>query len=109
LTDLAPTIDNPIAPVEGPGGSWLSRHRYWLLAALVLIGVVSQTRNQQWTTDMWMHSAAVREFAAHPFHPGDPIISAVHDSAWLSPYTWVGPVGSRCSTVTPDRCRSPRW
>ena len=32
LTDLAPTIDNPIAPVEGPGGSWLSCHRYWLLA-----------------------------------------------------------------------------
>ncbi len=56
---------------------------------LVLIGVVSQTRNQQWTTDMWMHAAAVREFAAHPFHPGDPVISAVHDSAWLSPYTWI--------------------
>ena len=89
MTDLAENSDDPIAPVDGPGGPWLSRHRYWLLAGLVLIGVVSQTRNQQWTTDMWMHAAAVREFAAHPFHPGDPVISAVHDSAWLSPYTWV--------------------
>ena len=38
---------------------------------------------------MWMHAAAVREFATHPFDPGEPVISAMHDSAWLNPYTWV--------------------
>ncbi len=89
MTDTTPTIEDALAPVDAPGGSWFSRQRYWLLAGVVLVAVASQTRNQQWTTDMWMHAAAVREFASHPFHPGDPVISAVHDSAWLSPYTWV--------------------
>jgi hypothetical protein len=87
--DTQPTSDDPVAPVDAPDGSWLSRQRYWMLAGLVVLAVASQTRNQQWTTDMWMHAAAVRELASHPFHPGDPVISAVHDSAWLSPYTWM--------------------
>jgi hypothetical protein len=88
LSEVATSDDDPIAPVDA-SSSWFVRWRYWILGGLVLLAVASQTRNQQWTTDMWMHAAAVREFATHPFDPGDPVISAMHDSAWLNPYTWV--------------------
>jgi hypothetical protein len=87
-TVAAASGTEPIAPVDA-SSSWFVRWRYWILCGVVVLAVASQTRNEQWTTDMWMHAAAVREFAMRPFDPGDPVISAVHDSAWLNPYAWV--------------------
>ena len=103
MSEVATSDDDPIAPVDA-SSSWFVRWRYWILGGLVLLAVASQTRNQQWTTDMWMHAATVREFATHPFDPGDPVISAMHDSAWLNPYTWaVGRLAALFDDNTLDR------
>ncbi|MSO87914.1 MAG: hypothetical protein EXQ71_10410, partial [Acidimicrobiia bacterium] len=90
---VTPTEVESHAPVGvlGPVGTtpktWLGRHRYGLLAAVVLVLVGSQTLNGQWSTDMWEHVAVVRELMAHPFDPTHPQLLSPATHPGFSPYT----------------------
>ncbi|MEQ1787762.1 MAG: hypothetical protein ABL966_11965, partial [Acidimicrobiales bacterium] len=87
--------DDPIAPVDAPGGGWAVRHRYGLLATAVTVLVGVQTLNGQWSSDMWEHVAVVRELIAHPFDPSHPQVLADAPHPGFSPYTVVlGLLGS---------------
>jgi hypothetical protein len=63
------------------------RHRYLLLSAALLALMVSQTLNQQWSTDFWEHSAVVRELATHLLHPRHPLLPVDATHPYFSPYT----------------------
>src|SRR6476469_64681 len=47
---------------------WLVRHRYLMLGAAVTVLTSIQTKNGQWTTDMWEHVAVVRALIKDPYH-----------------------------------------
>ena len=66
--------DEILGAVAAPSGGWPPRHRYALLALVVLVLTGIQTLNGQWSTDMWEHVAVVRELIAHPFDPSHPLV-----------------------------------
>lgn len=76
-----------LGPVGAPTGGWLGRHRYGALATVVLVLTAIQTRNGQWSTDMWEHVAVVRELIAHPFDPAHPQVASDATHPGYSPYT----------------------
>ena len=49
--------------------------RYWILAVFVFVLLAIQTSNQQWSSDFWEHSAAVREMSLHPLAPRHPLLA----------------------------------
>jgi alpha-1,6-mannosyltransferase len=69
--------------------SILDRHRYFLLAALVLMMMIAYASNGIWSPDFWEHTAVVRELAAHPTAPQNPLISSPATHALYSPYALV--------------------
>jgi hypothetical protein len=81
--------DDARGPVEAPGGHWVVRHRYWLLAGVVTALVTIQTLNGQWSTDMWEHVAVVRELIAEPVDPQHPQVLSDATHPGFSPYTVV--------------------
>jgi hypothetical protein len=80
------------------------RHRYLLLSSVLIGLMISQTLNQQWSTDFWEHSAVVREFATHLLHPRHPLLLVDATHPYFSPYTLavgalarltgIGPIGA---------------
>jgi hypothetical protein len=76
-----------LGAVEGPARPWALRHRYALLATGVTVLTAIQTRNGQWSSDMWEHVAVVRELIAHPFDPAHPQIRSDAPHPGFSPYT----------------------
>lgn len=88
-------VDEAIGPVPTPGGSWVNRHRYAALSAVVLVLTVVQTLNGQWSSDMWEHVAVVRELIARPFDPQHPQLLTDAPHPGFSPYSVVlGMVGN---------------
>jgi hypothetical protein len=67
-TTNAPLRIESIGAVPAPTSSWPARHRYLLLATIVVILASIQTANGQWSTDMWEHVAVVRALIDDPFH-----------------------------------------
>ena len=49
--------------------------RYRILAVFVFVLLAIQTSNQQWSSDFWEHSAAVREMSLHPLAPRHPLLA----------------------------------
>jgi hypothetical protein len=84
-----PASDAILGAVPAPSGSWPARHRYGLLAAVVVLLTTIQTLNGQWSTDMWEHVAVVRELIARPFDPGHPLVLSDAAHPGFSPYTVV--------------------
>ena len=70
------TVDQPTAPVPEPTGNWLVRHRYLVLASIVMVLVTIQTVNGQWSTDMSLHVSVVRALIDEPFRTTDPVAMA---------------------------------
>lgn len=66
---------------------------YWTLAGLValLVFVVALSRPWGLFCDYWPVAATVREAAAHPFNPSDPLLANVPSSAAVrfTPYTLI--------------------
>lgn len=72
--------------MEAAGRRWLAEHRYLALASTILALSAIQTRNGQWSSDMWEHVAVVRELITHPTDPAHPqlLLDAPHPG--FSPY-----------------------
>jgi hypothetical protein len=61
--------------------------RSYLVVAGALVAVlIVQTLNRQWSGDWYLHAAAVRELAAHPFSPHHPLVLTHDPDPDLSPY-----------------------
>jgi hypothetical protein len=69
-----PFAGDPTGPVEAPAGSWIARHRYLVLGAVVTVFTGIQTANGQWSTDMWEHVAVVRGLIDDPFRSTQPLV-----------------------------------
>ena len=62
---------------------------YILLATLLVLAMLGQTINQIWAApDFWVNLAAVREFAAAPLHPHNPLVVGNAPDPYLSPYAF---------------------
>lgn len=87
--------------MEAARRRWLTEHRYLLLAVAVVVLTASQTRNGQWSSDMWEHVAVVRELIARPGHPEHPqlLLDAPHPG--FSPYAVVLGVVGRAFDLAP--------
>jgi hypothetical protein len=63
---------------------------YVALGALLFVAMIGHTINESWASpDFWVYLAAVREFAAHPLDPSNPLMVGTDPDPYLSPYTWV--------------------
>jgi hypothetical protein len=69
-----PTVDRPTEPVPNPTGNWLVRHRYLVLATVVMVLTTIQTVNGQWSTDIWEHVSVVRALIDDPFRSTQPVV-----------------------------------
>lgn len=65
---------------------WLLEYRHWLTAVLLfcLLGILIVQAG--WVGDFWEHAAVIREWAAHPSSPQNPVIASAVPSAYFSPY-----------------------
>ncbi|MFZ0591057.1 MAG: ABC transporter permease [Bryobacteraceae bacterium] len=69
--------------------SWLriiGDHRYLVLSTVLLMLITGYTANGLCVSDFWEHAAVVRELAAHPTHPPNPILPINVPHAGYSPY-----------------------
>jgi MacB-like periplasmic core domain len=79
--------ETPLARMLSAG--WLRRvgdHRYLVLSAALLVLITGYTANGLCVSDFWEHAAVVRELAAHPLHPQNPILAINAPHAGYSPY-----------------------
>jgi hypothetical protein len=67
----------------------ISRHRYALLAASLLLLMLVHAHRGAWVSDFWEHAAAVRELATHPLSPRHPLLPSDAPHAFFSPYALV--------------------
>lgn len=83
------TSVEPAAPVST--GRRLARlcsqHRYALLGAALVLGVVFQALDEQWSSDVYEHLAVVRELSRRPFDPSHPLLPIATAHPFFSPYT----------------------
>src|SRR4051812_36810595 len=75
--------------------------RYVALSAVVVALMVAQTLRQQWSTDLWEHSAAVRELARHPFDPHQPLYGTSDPHLSFGPYSWLAGLVVRATGWSP--------
>ncbi len=64
----------------------ISDHRYLVLSTVLLVLITGYTANGLCVSDFWEHAAVVRELAAHPMHPPNPILPLNAPHAGYSPY-----------------------
>ena len=62
------------------------KHRYALLAGLLLALMLFHSFRGAWVSDFWEHAAVVRELATHPLSPRHPLLSSDAPHAFFSPY-----------------------
>jgi hypothetical protein len=60
--------------------------RYLALSLALLAFVAARSRTGAWIGDFWIYVATVRELAARPFHPHDPLLGGARAFAFLNPY-----------------------
>jgi MacB-like periplasmic core domain len=78
----------------------LSEHRYLILSAVLLVLIAGYTANGLAVSDFWEHAAVVRELAAHPLHPPNPILPVNAPHAGYSPYALALGLLSRFSDLS---------
>jgi hypothetical protein len=86
--------------------SWLLKYRYFLLSGLVFALMCLSVSKQYWVGDFWEHAAVIRELAAHPLHPGHPIIAVNAPHALYSPYALFWGIFSRLTGFNPIKTLS---
>lgn len=64
----------------------MAKHRYALLAGLLLALMLFHTFRGAWISDFWEHAAVVRELATHPLSPRHPLLASDAPHAFYSPY-----------------------
>ncbi len=70
-----------------PARKWVPSSRDYLWVALTIVALIAVgSANGIFTGDFWEHSAAIRELAAHPFHPAHPIFHLDLPHQFFSPY-----------------------
>ncbi len=80
---------------------------YFILAVSVIVLVAMRAANGIFVGDFWDHSAAIRELAAHPFHPSNPVFRLSAPHQFFSPYSLALALLSRWSGLTaPDVLRA---
>jgi hypothetical protein len=78
----------------------LSNHRYLVLSATLLVLMTGYTANGLCVSDFWEHAAVVRELAAHPIHPPNPILPVSNPHAGYSPYALALGLASRVTGLS---------
>jgi hypothetical protein len=82
--------------------SFLRRHAYSVLAAIIAVAMIGHTVNQTWAApDFWFHLASVRVFAHSPFDPGNPLVVGNAADPYMSPYAFVLGVITRVTGASP--------
>lgn len=81
---------------------WISRNRYALLGAALVLLTASYHLKFRWPAgiDIWEHAAAAKELGAHPLHPGHPLLPVHRLHQFFSPYLWMVGVLGRLTTAS---------
>ena len=81
----------------------LARRAYFALSlALMVFGAVQAT-NDPWNGDFWEHAAVIRELAAHPVHPGHPLLDLPTPHPLFTPYHLALALVVRATGLVPFR------
>jgi hypothetical protein len=81
----------------------MTRARLWLLVAVVVAAMASHSANGFRGPDFWEHAAVVRELAARPFAPGNPVVRSDAPHQFYSPYSLALGLIARVSGAEPTR------
>lgn len=57
----------------------------WVAAGLLFLPAIVQTVQRRWAGDAFLHAAVLRDIAANPLHPHEPIIGGPQESPYITP------------------------
>lgn len=84
--------------------SFISGNRYAILSLLIILLMLSHLSNKRWEGDFWVHVACVRELAANPLSPHNPILLANEPCDFYTPYTLFIALCSRATKTDAITC-----
>ncbi|WP_163511549.1 hypothetical protein [Fodinicola acaciae] len=61
----------------------------WVAAGVLFLPAVVQTLQRRWAGDAFLHAAVIRDIAANPLHPHEPIIGGPQESPYITPVSLV--------------------
>jgi alpha-1,6-mannosyltransferase len=98
FASLGPGQEDTIAT---PSSRAIDRGRYLLLCGALFLLIAQRSWTDAWLGDFWVHLPALKELAARPFHPRNPLFGGDRPYAFLSPYAWMLGLASRLGHLRP--------